>query len=73
MDTNEMRERIMELNEEIGVFLEKAGYPRCEAFADELGNRDSDEYLLRVEIADIIRHFGYINEAIKKWSHPSHE
>lgn len=67
MDTNEMRERIMELNEEIGVFLEKAGYPRCEAFSEEVDS-DSDEYLPRVENADIIRHFGYINEAIKNWS-----
>lgn len=62
-----MWKRIMELNEEIGEFLKKTGYPKCEAFAEEVGNSNPDEYSLRVETADIIRHFGYVNARIKKW------
>lgn len=55
MDTNEMKECIMELAGEIGEILGKAGNPKT--WSSDYG----------AEVADVISHLGYIGSVVKEW------
>lgn len=61
MDTKEVRECIVRLNEEIEEVLQKAGYPKCIRFSPKRG-ADAE-----METEDILSHLGYINSVVKKW------
>lgn len=61
MDTEEIRNRIIRLNEEIEKVLLKAGYPECYAFSPSHGNKYD------MQVADVVFHLGYVNSVVKGW------
>ena len=62
MDTEEIRNRIIRLNEEIEEVLLKAGYPKCCVLSPERGDSDADAQTL-----EVIAHLGYVNSIVKEW------
>lgn len=59
---DDLKKRIIGLNEEIEEVLRKAGYPKCYVLSPENGDSDAD-----IQMTEVIAHLGYVNSVVKEW------